>query len=220
MYSDACRSIPKEWRSALLTPGTVFRVMDPRDPPPEVDTFYATLPGNPAFEVPPGQASQSYRGLLTDCLMKALEGQVATVIEDESSRRVVPARPLKIYLAKAIPAAAANVSITLTQSPDARVESALPKYLSELAGGVDQVHSVKPPRDLGALEAVRATDLPLGLKRRHKRRHHRSPHRARAQLLLISLPQPHRSLGTAARHRRPRHRRRLGRHAARSVPQP
>lgn len=162
VYSDACRSIPKQWRSALLTPGTVFRVMDARPPAPEVDAFYATLPGNPAFEVPPDEASQAYRGLLTDCLMKALDGQVSTVITNQAQRRVVPARPLKVYLAKAIPAAAANVSIKLNQTPDARVESALPKFLSEVAGdpGLDQ--RVNPPVEL---EAVRPTDLPLGLKR-------------------------------------------------------
>lgn len=158
VYSDACRSIPTQWRSAMLTPGTVFPVMQPRDPAPEVDAFYATLPGNPAFEVPPGQASQAYRGLLTDCLIKALDGQIADVIVDLQAHRVVPARPLKLYLAKAIPAEAAKVSIKLSQSPDARVESALPKYLSELGRGTG-----KPAAPVS--DDVAVADLPLGLKR-------------------------------------------------------
>lgn len=158
VYSDACRSIPTQWRSAMLTPGTVFPVLQPRDPAPEIDAFYATLPGNPAFEVPPDQASKAYRGLLTDCLIKALDGQIADVIVDQASHRVVPARPLKLYLTRAIPDAAAKVSVKLSQNPDARVESALPKYLSELGRNAG-----KPE---GAISNdVAVADLPLGLKR-------------------------------------------------------
>ncbi|MDO9004651.1 MAG: caspase family protein [Aquabacterium sp.] len=158
VYSDACRSIPTQWRSAMLTPGTVFPVLQPRDPSPEVDAFYATLPGNPAFEVPPDQASKAHRGLLTDCLIKALDGQIADVIVDQKTHRVVPARPLKLYLTKAIPAEAAKVSIKLLQNPDARVESALPKYLSELGRRLGEP-AAPPSKNLAV------TDLPLGLKR-------------------------------------------------------
>lgn len=158
VYSDACRSIPSQWRSAMLTPGTVFPVHQPRAPAPEVDAFYATLPGNPAYELPPDQASEAYRGLLTSCLIKALDGQIADVIVDQQTHRVVPARPLKLYLTQAIPAEAAKVSIKLSQSPDARVESALPKHLSQLERIPDQPTIPRPSDE-------RVTDIPPGLKR-------------------------------------------------------
>ncbi len=135
VYSDACRSIPQQLQ-AMLTPGAVFEMGTPRSPVPEVDTFYATLPGSPAYELPPDQASAAHRGLLTECLLEALKGNEPSVVEplNESvgATRVVAARPLKAYLLRAVPAAAAKVSIKLAQSPDARVESALPKFLAEL----------------------------------------------------------------------------------------
>lgn len=158
VYSDACRSIPQQWRSAMLTPGPVFPVLQPRDPAPEVDAFYASLPGNPAFEVPPDEASSAYRGLLTDCLVKALDGQITDVIVEQNTQHVVPARPLKMYLAKAIPAEAAKVSIRLAQNPDARVESALPKHLSELKLGADKPAALRS-------DDIAMSDLPFGLKR-------------------------------------------------------
>ncbi|MFZ6681934.1 caspase family protein [Undibacterium sp. Tian12W] len=142
VYSDACRSFPANWRGVMLTPGTIFPVQNPKSPAPEVDVFYATLPGNPSFEVPPDQASRTYRGLFTDCLMKALRGQVSSVIVSDTQRQVVPARQLKIYLVGAVPQAATRVSIKLMQFPDARVETILPKYLAEVASVIGQ--NVKP----------------------------------------------------------------------------
>jgi len=162
VYSDACRSIPAQWKSAMLTPGTVFPVLEPRAPGPEIDVFYATLPGNPAYEVGPTQASKTHRGLLTDCLIKALSGQVPTVISTQTSPPVIPARPMKYYLAKAIPEAAAHVSIKLTQNPDARIESDLPRYLSDVAGAPRDDTSNEGPTEPVASQVA---DLPLGLKR-------------------------------------------------------
>jgi hypothetical protein len=134
--SDACRSMPTNFRLGLVSPGLIFPAANPKAPTPEVDLFYATLPGDPALEVPPDDAEKSFRGLLTSCMLKALSGVPATLIEQTTDagtvRRVVASRPLKIHLARAIPDAASAVSITLRQDPDVRVESALPKYLAEV----------------------------------------------------------------------------------------
>ncbi|MGC4396512.1 caspase family protein [Hydrogenophaga sp. T2] len=134
--SDACRSMPATYGLAMVTPGSVFPSASPQSNAPEVDTFYATLPGNPAYEVPPDQAVPSYRALLTHCLLQALKGEPPSLIRqvhhDGASLHVVASRELKRHLLNAVPKAARAASIHLTQSPDIRVESELPRYLAEV----------------------------------------------------------------------------------------
>lgn len=162
IISDACRSLPATFRVGMLSPGVIFPTKTPRRPLPEVDVFYATLPGDPALEVPPDQAIQSHRGLLTQCLLDALYGRVPIVVQQWGSgaaaRHVVPSRPLRNHLSLAVPLAAFSVSLTLRQDPDVRIESALPKFLAD-------VTSVTAPLAdsvvLGAAES--ATQEPKGL---------------------------------------------------------
>lgn len=139
--SDACRSMPATYGVAMVTPGSVFPSASPQANPPEVDTFYATLPGNPAYELPPDQAVPNYRALLTHCLLQALQGQPPSLIrqvdQDGTIIHVVASRELKRHLLKAVPTAARAASVHFTQSPDIRVESELPRYLAE----------VNPPSD-------------------------------------------------------------------------
>lgn len=137
--SDACRSMPAQFRMGMVAPGLIFPANQPRPPLPEIDVFYATLPGDPALEVGPTDAEKSFRGLLTSCMLKALQGMPTTLVEQlvdgPVTRKVVASRPLKGYLVQAVPDAAAAISIKLLQSPDVRVESALPKYLADLTSG-------------------------------------------------------------------------------------
>lgn len=135
--SDACRSMPVGFRMGMVSPGLIFPSGAPQPPLPEVDVFYATLPGDPALEVAPDEAERSFRGLLTSCMLKALSGMPASLVEQMNDstgnkRSVVASRPLKAHLIKAVPDAASAVSIKLRQNPDVRVESALPKYLAEI----------------------------------------------------------------------------------------
>ncbi|KXU82596.1 hypothetical protein CI15_34345 [Paraburkholderia monticola] len=154
VVSDACRSMPANFRLGLVSPGLIFPAANPRAPMPEVDVFYATLPGDPALEVPPDEAEKSFRGLLTSCMLKALSGVPATLIEQTNDagtvRRVIASRSLKIHLARAVPDAASAVSIALRQDPDARVESALPKYLAEVTAS--QLDSEPPINGLALLQ--------------------------------------------------------------------
>lgn len=135
--SDACRSLPQNFMVGSISPGTVFPTRSPQPPRPKVDVFYAAMPGNVALELPPGQAAAQYRGLFTDCMLKALRGVppdlIETVPDGGGIKHVVAPRPLQDYLEQAVPKAAAAVSITLKQDPDAQIESVLPKYLAEVA---------------------------------------------------------------------------------------
>jgi hypothetical protein len=134
--SDACRSLPATMGMNYVLGGVIFPAQQPRPPSPEVDTFYATVPGNPALEVPPDEAATNHRGIFTDCLLRALLGKVDNVVreivEPGGLKRVIPSRPLKIYLLDVVPNAASAISIKLQQDPEIRVESDLPKYLGEI----------------------------------------------------------------------------------------
>lgn len=135
--SDACRSLPSDLREASMHGQDLFAIIRYADPLPEVDVFYATLPGNVALEVAPDASSQRDRGLLTQCLLNALEGNVPEVIHpldlDGVASQVVPCRPLKAWLTAAVPLAAEAISLRLQQMPDSRIESGASKYLSRLA---------------------------------------------------------------------------------------
>jgi hypothetical protein len=136
--SDACRSLPTDMTQASLSVGnSLFSFVNYAPPLPEVDVFYETLPGNVALEVPPDATNQRDRGLMTQCLLAALEGRVPEVIHafDEAGEasRVVPCRPLKTWLTAALPLAAAAISLRLQQMPEARIESdPSRKYLAKV----------------------------------------------------------------------------------------
>lgn len=139
--SDACRSLPTDMAQAALSLGSsLFPIVHYKPPLPEVDVFYATLPGDVALEVPPDAANQRDRGLMTQCLLEALEGRVPEVIhafvEAGETSHVVPCRPLKAWLTAELPLAAAAISLQLQQMPEARIESdPSRKYLAKLASG-------------------------------------------------------------------------------------
>lgn len=136
--SDACRSLPTDMSQSSLGVGnSLFSHVNYGGIAPEVDVFYATLPGNVALEVPPDETNQRDRGLMTQCLLDALEGRVSEVIhpfDDQGvASQVVPCRPLKTWLTGALPLAAAAISLKLQQLPDVRIESdPLKKYLAKV----------------------------------------------------------------------------------------
>lgn len=169
--SDACRSLPRDMEQASLGTGSsLFSFLGTRPPLPEVDVFYATLPGNVALEVPPDATNQSYRGLMTQCLLHALEGRVQEVIHDVNEAgkptRVVPCRPLKTWLTSALPLAAAAISLRLQQMPDMRIESdPTKKYLAKVTNTVPA--TVLPPSSTTNPHRVQTlqTGIPPGVAR-------------------------------------------------------
>lgn len=156
--SDACRSLPQSLSVGMLSPGRIFSTPGGRRPRgPEIDVFYAALPGDPAYELRPGDAGRNFQGLLTKCLLGGLEGAPISVIDEVNEggkqKHVVASRRLKNHLEIAVPDAAAAESITLNQYPDIRVESALPKYLSDLSSNLFV-------KSLPALEALQSRSAP------------------------------------------------------------
>lgn len=135
--SDACRSSPPSVQFSAVTGSQIFPIQTsaPIAIAPEVDVFYATRPGDPAYEVPPDTASAEYRGIFSECLFNALAGKAPKAVvahPDDPRLQVIPSRLLKRHLLEAVPDAAAAVSIKLRQVPEIRVESDLPKYLADV----------------------------------------------------------------------------------------
>ncbi|MGI4742585.1 MAG: caspase family protein [Janthinobacterium lividum] len=133
-FSDACRSAVPGAPLNGVVGGSIFpnRTIAPQSG--EVDVFFATRPGDPAWEVPEAEATRHYRGLFTDCLLKALHAPGGSLVEklpdSTPALSIITSRRLKSYLEQQVPLAAAAVNIRLTQQPVVRVETASPKYFA------------------------------------------------------------------------------------------
>lgn len=150
--SDACRSIAADARLAQITGSGVFPILPVTPQRPEIDTFYATLPGDPSYEVPAAQSAADYRGVFTTCLLHGLGGPDQSVCEvvDVQNRQlwVVSSRTLKPWLEREVAQSLQAVSIALNQVPELRVESQRPKYLALLPTSPPQtplVFNAPPP---------------------------------------------------------------------------
>lgn len=139
IISDACRSRPNTSRLSQIQGGVIFPNEAARLPRPSVDVFYATLPGDPALEVPAAESTNNYQGIFTECLLKGLRGNVPEVIVNigpaggAEKQWVIPSWEMKPYLEDEVPTAASRVSIKLQQDPDIRVESHPPHFLATVA---------------------------------------------------------------------------------------
>lgn len=136
VISDACRSRPDGTRMSQMSGGRIFPCEVPKIPRPAVDVFYATLPGDPAYELSGEAAVANFGSIFTDHALKGLSGEVPEIIERVAGplapRHVVTSRKLKSYLESEVPAAAAAVNIALHQYPDIRVESDGNSVLADL----------------------------------------------------------------------------------------
>lgn len=134
--SDACRSIPDNARGRVT--GQVIFPSTPHLRSAELDSVYATRPGDPALEARVEDAVRDYRGLLTECLLEGLSGRDQSVVQQfktlPGAPWVVPTRPLRSYLEREVPAAATAIGIQYRQYPDIIVESAEPHFLAKVAG--------------------------------------------------------------------------------------
>jgi hypothetical protein len=132
--SDACRSSVNGPPLSRVTGGIVFPARRAARFRAEVDVYYATLPGDPAFEVPEAEAATRYDGIFTSSLLEAVQtpsqALVDAVAEGRASLSVITSRKLKPYLEETVPVIAAGISIKMRQKPEIRVETALPKYFA------------------------------------------------------------------------------------------
>jgi len=150
--SDACRSAADTHQLRAIHGGVIFPPLKPPTPRSEIDVYYATLPGDPANEVPQATATASHKGLFTDCLLDVVHRPPPEMVERASlggrSISVLSTRTLKPYLESTVPVKAGQIHITLKQHPDIQVGTALPKYFAEVADVLTKDGVTTPIRPL------------------------------------------------------------------------
>jgi hypothetical protein len=142
IISDACRSMPANSQISAVSGSYIFPNIVDNGTQVQLDTLYATRAGDPAYEVAANVAVQNYSGLYTRELLKGLHGRVPQIIQEYNlsvtgptglvSQKyfVIPAYELSEYLRQAVPISAGKINVTLSQTPDAEVNSRPPSYLS------------------------------------------------------------------------------------------
>ena len=132
--SDACRSSVAGPPLSGVTGGLIFPNLPFAERQGEVDVYYATRPGDPAYEVPEAQATQRYRGLFTDALLTAVRYPKSVLVDfiPGTLKPVITSRKLKGFLEDVVPNDAADVDIRLRQAPQVIVETAYPKFMAEV----------------------------------------------------------------------------------------
>ncbi len=147
--SDACRSAATNHILRAVHGGVIF----PPQPPPthrsEIDAYYATLPGDPANEVPQATATAGHVGLFTECLLDVVNHPPPAMVESASLNgvniRVLSTRKLKSHLESTVPVKAGTIHIALKQQPEVQVGTALPKYFAEVIPTAGMAAPAVPP---------------------------------------------------------------------------
>lgn len=142
IISDACRSAPASPLITQVSGGVIFPNVEPRDTQPEIDMFFATKPGDPAYEAKDSEdQAKKYKGIFTNCMLYGLHGNVPEIKsllkEGNEDSAVIFPYELKKYLDKRVPIAAEQARIDLKQRPSIEVASHPPSYLSKFDNAAD-----------------------------------------------------------------------------------
>lgn len=136
--SDACRSAASGPPLSAISGSIIFPNLGYRPERGEIDVFYATLPGDPAWELPLLKAAGEYRGIFTEHLLASLKKPAADLVQKilgPPPLDVVTSRMLKPLLEASVPLQAANIDLRVRQRPDVQVGTALPKYFGVIHPG-------------------------------------------------------------------------------------
>ncbi|MBW8808047.1 MAG: hypothetical protein JF591_04290, partial [Lysobacter sp.] len=128
--SDACRTPTQGVQYGRIIGSDIFPNIEDADLERSVDIFFATSLGAPALEVQQSEQGQKYQAIFTEALLDALNGKVPEAIRDG---RVRP-RPLKKALPKKVwdKLKASGLSLSTSQTPDARITSEDEAWLASL----------------------------------------------------------------------------------------
>ncbi|MGN7161936.1 caspase family protein [Sphingomonas sp. SAFR-052] len=119
--SDACRVAPVSGVHSGIAGASVFPNLPPSPRAAEIDYFYATRPGDPAFERS-GTEAQAAHGLFTHELLQAHIDAPQEALLTIGNRDYVRSEWLRDVLADRVNMRAEGISLRLTQSPDLQVQ--------------------------------------------------------------------------------------------------
>ena len=134
MISDACRSTPQSLNAERVRGSLIFP-NEPlsRDTRPEIDRYFAALPGDPALEMVVDRSVGQHEGVFTHCFLQAYRQPDAEMVRQLTSNgkviSVIPNRYLKEYLRRRVPALMRDRGFMVPQIPDAIVESGESVYI-------------------------------------------------------------------------------------------
>lgn len=137
--SDACRTAAEGIQAQFVTGSEIFPNSPAGGPEKPVDLYFATTLGAPALEIKdPGTAANRFKALYTDALVDGLYGRVARCLENVqeagTSVGLVRPWPLRDYLEVEVPRrlTAAAISVSIFQTPDARITSPPRTWLARI----------------------------------------------------------------------------------------
>jgi hypothetical protein len=174
MISDACRSTPQSLnvervRGSLMFPNEPLS----RDTRPEIDRYFAALPGDPALEMVVDKSVEQHEGVFTHCFLQAYRQPDAEMVRQLTSNgnvvSVIPNRYLKEYLRRKVPVLMRERGLMVHQFPDAIIESGENVFIGRAVVTDDAETRKTAPRDIiGVREVARvklagAFDSGLGL---------------------------------------------------------
>jgi len=141
---DACRSIP-DFDSSLLHGTVIFPKGSfvPSVQSPEVDRFYATRPGSPAYEVK--LAADNYTGIYTSTFLDAFRHPRAGMVTKVNKMEVVTNRALKAFLLGEVPSRLKTARAQVIQYPDCKLESSDSNYIGRALAEEVSVRGLAAP---------------------------------------------------------------------------
>ncbi|WP_280335725.1 caspase family protein [Nocardia wallacei] len=169
--SDACRSYVSGPPFHGLTGGSVCPPATDHPSGTELDMYFATAPGDPAYE-----ARSEWRpayGLFTQCLLQILTAPPRNIVEyidlDTCSQLGLPStgplpvltsRRLREPLIDVVADHAAKLDRALDQRPEIRVETVLPRFLATVStngesGPADGGRTAAPPPRFNPSDLIR-----------------------------------------------------------------
>ncbi|WP_022696790.1 caspase family protein [Euryhalocaulis caribicus] len=119
--SDACRVTPKSTEMSSINGTSIFPNSQPSQNSAEIDFYYGTHPGDPAYERGETEAKQA-QGLFTEQLLNAHVGAPREAILSINGREYVHNRWLKNELRERVDLKAQKISLSLTQKPDVHIQ--------------------------------------------------------------------------------------------------
>jgi hypothetical protein len=165
IISDACRSKADSLRTERVRGSLVFpNSHAPPQVTADVDILYATLVGDPSWEVSVQESTTGYEGIFTATLLDAYRRPDASMVSVIKGSNVVPNARLKPYLSREVPLRAHAASILITQRPDIQVVSGDATYIARVKGA-DRLPTTAatPPATLGAVATASLERLDSGI---------------------------------------------------------
>src|SRR5262249_16818963 len=139
---DACRSLPVDFDTSKLHGTVVFPKGSfvPGAQLPEVDRFFSTRPGAPAYELT--IAVNSYTGIFTSTFLDAYKHPQDGMITKVRDKEVITNRALKVFLLKEVASRLTAAAARIVQYPDSKLESPDSTYIGRALAPVVAAQSV------------------------------------------------------------------------------